>query len=284
MRQFLILIILLYLTGLISAQDTLYKTDGAIQIVKLLEVNPTQIKYKLIQNPDSLIHVLSKENVIRIVSNNGLITIISETPTREKLPNHLKTKKSDVNIIDSLFTAQTPKPVIKNKVDLRKTDFGRNFISLNVSDLYFSSFTINYDYTFKSGKSVLKFPISIALRENTDGLNNNNPDKKFTIGLDYYYFPTGQGESKYFLGPALEYGKYNVRETIIASSDFQINSRTFYSIIFQNGVLFQPSKHFNLSFNLGIGYAKVNIQNSFYQFFSSEYTLIRFGINMGYKF
>lgn len=284
MRLTLVFVFFGFQIMILSGQDTLYKVDGAKQIVNILEINFSQVKFNLFQNSDTRIHVISKDEVTEIVFKNGVRNIIVEGSIIEK-QKHLKNPKiENKSISDRLFYGPTTTDTLK-KVDLRHTDFGRNFISINLFDLSFGSLTINYDYTFKSGYVALKFPISLALTYDSDFANGEIQDKKYTLGLDINIFPNGQGKSNYYFGPSIELGEYYVRSySNIGVQKNQKYPGFFYGLLIQNGVLFQPSKHFNIAVNFGIGYAKLNYNRPTIITYSNSNVLFRLGINIGYKF
>jgi len=224
------IIIFIFALNFLNAQDTLYMTDGTKEIVKILEVNKTQIKYKPDVKSNGKTYVISKDDVLKIAYETGLIDVFPNSVTTNIIPDR--------------------------KEDPRNTDFGRNFISLNVFDLLFSSLNIGYEYTFKSGVFSLKFPFSFRLNSKTSDIFNSG----FGTGFDFYIYPFGQGKAKYFLGPSIVYRL--LKE--------QTNYNAF---LFQNGFLFQPSKHINLSINAGIGFDNIK-----------KVARSKGGLNIGYKF
>jgi len=246
MRTYISITLLFFASGYLHAQDTLYKADGSVHIVKILEVNDSQVKYKLYDNQEGPLYVIGKDNVTRIKFENGLI---------EDFPVHLPEK-----II----------PLIK--IDPRTTDFGRNFISVNIFDLLTqNTLTFGYEYTFKSGLISLKVPVSFRFDNN--GYYPGH--KSFGTGLDLNLYPYGQGKAKFFYGPSFEYRKYE-----FSNSNYEINS--VYALLFQAGYLFQPTKHLNFSINAGIGYARLISDNSYYN--NTGDVATKAGLNIGYKF
>lgn len=246
MRTYLYIVMLVFASDYLQSQDTLYKVDGFVLIVKIMEVNATQIKYLPYDDQAGLTHVISKGNVLKIIYESGLIEDFSK----------------------SVAAMAAPVPV----VDPIATDFGRNFISLDVLDLLSaSSLTFGYEYTFKSGLFGMKVPLSFGLN-NKSGYDGSNV---FGTGLDLNIYPFGQGKSKFFYGPSFEYKKF---KTINMASD--INSA--YAFLFQAGFLFQPHKHFNISVAAGIGYARLIRDDYLYE--SKGDVAARLGLNIGYKF
>lgn len=246
MRTYICITLLVFASDYLDAQDTLYKVDGSIYIVKIFELNESQVKYKLFSNPEGPTYVISKENVTRIRYESGLI---------EDFP-----KSISGNTIPGL------------KLDLIITDFGRNFFSVNVFDLLTqSTLTFGYEYTFKSGRFSLEVPISFTLGNKRYYFSN----KAFGTGLDFNLYPYGQGRVKFFYGPSFEYRKYKFSNTT-----YEINSA--YAFLFQAGYLFQPQKHLNISVKAGIGY--IRLIRDDYSYYSNGEVATKVGLNIGYKF
>ncbi len=185
------------------------------------------------------------------------------------------------------FSEKTTNPGLKNENPISK-DFGSNFISINVIDLAFSGFlTFSYERTLKSGNFSFRVPLSLGLKRSDEfdyyeGYYNKN--KIFNTGFDFYFYPSGQGRAKYFMGPSLEYGQYKYLQYDYYSLNNIKKVAAYYAILFQNGFLFQPTKDFNISVNVGVGFTQ-SILNSEYQYIRNhgDFTF-RGGLNMGFKF
>lgn len=260
------------ISSFLFAQDTLYRSDGTRQAVKIIEVHESQVKYKMSSKVDGPMYVVNKEDIKKIVYENG---------ATDTFP-----------ILKSINAIQK---------DPRSIDFGRNFISLNMTDLFLGSLTIGYERTFKSGNYSIRCPLSLGLislglaspvtnYSNTlnqfiSGLSTNsysgyyNRDKIFSTGLDFYYYNSGQGKSKFYFGPSLEFGQFNYWTydyDFLNAYNYKKEQGTYYAFLLQTGFLLQPDKHLNISINAGLGYANT---------VSARGTLaIRGGISMGYKF
>jgi len=247
----------------LHAQDTLYRKDGAKQIAKILEVNETQVKYKPGSNLNGPTYVINKDDVIKIVYETGGVDVFPKKITDDLIP--------------------------KRKEDPRSNDFGKNFISVNVPDIWFGSLTLNYEHTFKSGDFSFKCPLSLGLvsmglanapTRYYDNRGYYDRDKIFSTGLDFYYYPIGQGKARVFFGPSVEYGQFNYWTYLYNpnppyNSYTQKERATYHAILMQNGLLLQPSKHFNISINAGIGYSSAIRYSTI---------TVRGGLNIGYKF
>lgn len=72
---------LLLLTASLKAQDKIYRKNGQILKVKIIEVGTSDIRYKILDDPDGPIYVLEKDRIRKIVYANE---------TTEKLTVNLK--------------------------------------------------------------------------------------------------------------------------------------------------------------------------------------------------
>lgn len=72
--QIKFLFVALLLTGLSSfAQDKIIKKGGETLEVKILEVGPNEVKYKLFSEPDGPIFIMDKDRIVEVVFENGRV-------------------------------------------------------------------------------------------------------------------------------------------------------------------------------------------------------------------
>ena len=73
MNRLLCLIVLLITTGALSvkAQDKIYKNNGEVLEAKVLEIGQSEIKYKVFVNLNGPTYTLSKQQVAKVVYENG---------------------------------------------------------------------------------------------------------------------------------------------------------------------------------------------------------------------
>lgn len=240
-----------------QAQDTLYRADGSKEIVTILEVNETQLKFLKHANPGGPTYVISKNDVVKIAYQSGII----ETVSHQSSP--------------------APKDPISR-------DFRRNFISINITDLFFNLVTLGYERIAKSGAFSVKVPLSFGVGDQQHDRMNvyYSSNKIFSVGADFYFYNSGQGRARFFYGPSLEYGQfryptfsYNYNANSYNSGSAQA---TYFAFLCSAGVIFQPDRHFNISMNAGLGYS--HRQVGLYSFYPESGLTIRGGVLMGYKF
>ena len=265
MQKLLVFLVVAIFAVNLHAQDTLFKTNGQRQVVTILDIMQTQIKYRPYLTQDAPVFIIQNRYVSKIVFKNG------ETKT---------------------FTAKATTPDSTNNIPFPKQENNtnsRHFISLNAADLLMGMFTIDYEYTLGSGKLGLKFPLStgygIFNQTNVDyGYGRYVP--RSTIigsGISLNFYPAGLSQVAYFVGPSFQYRKfradYNFFDPVNYTTTYIKRNGTFISLFIQNGLLFQAGPKLNLNLNIGLGYAHIteteNPDNAF---------RMNLGANIGYRF
>lgn len=179
MRQTCHILLMLIMPVVLHAQDTLYKRDGVIQIVQIIDAQGPAVKYIPLSSNVETTFIISKAEIIKIVYHDGSIETFIQG-------DYLK--------------------ILPNQGDPLKMDFGRHFISFSLFDYFQSSIGLGYEYIGKSGKWGVKFPISFRFLKGAR--------KDFSTGLSLYWYPFGQGRYRYFGGPSFEYNSgYYGRDT-----------------------------------------------------------------------
>jgi len=271
----ILLLSILFPIHLLHAQDTLYKENGSRLVVTIIEIAETQVKYRVANDTANTTYVIHKNEVKKIVHENGMTDLF---------PKDAFYKKGAVK-----------------KADPRQTDFGRHFFSLTATDLIAPCLTLNYEYIFKSGYFGLRVPLSFALsntQENyffrfSDEMNSGEHGRKiFSSGIDFNIYPAGQGTVSYYWGPVFEWGQFDYYSyaSYVSSTSENYNKGNFYALLLQNGLLFQLSRHLNISTFGAAGCSMVyikyhhpNYTNHTYKYTQIGFAL-RWGIGVGYKF
>ncbi len=252
-------------------------------LAKVLEINQRDVKYKKFDNPDGPLYIIDRKDVSRIIYSNGTVDTISG--------------KQVIIIPD------------KVKSDPRVKDFGQNYFSFVVSELLFGFASVGYERNLKSGKFGIKVPLSVGFKDfqvkdsaqysyYNDGWESSgyyNQYKIFSTGLDFYYYTGGQGTLRYFIGPCIEFGQFYYKyyePTYTPPNNYKLKKEigSYGAILIKNGMLFQPTKSFNVSLTIGAGFyqqkTKYNDSGNNYNpsYFIEESLAVEFGLNIGYKF
>lgn len=263
---YLLPIVLLFSLSNLYAQDVIYLSDGSKEEGKISLISKSKITYKKADNPNGPDHELEKEDVLMVVYENG---------------NH------------EVFNG-------KKKTDPRATDFGRHFVSWQFTDLLATNVTVAYEFFNKSGTLGFRLPLSFGF--NKDAVHYpGDPEvfgtqgRIFASALEMNYYPTGQGRAKYFVGPSLGFGlnryyyyNYNWLEGDLYGYEENKGEAYRFSLLINNGVMFQPTKHFNITTSLGLGMSSyfntLNKQND-YGYYTDDFTpAVTLSVSAGYRF
>lgn len=284
-RAGIILILCVFLAGGSFAQDTIIKLTNTRLVVKVIEITPKEVKYKKIENPGGPLFVLDRKQVARIIYANGTTDTFS-----------LKSAESIAEL------------ALK---DPRVIDFKKNHITLVVSDIFYGKLSVGYERILNSGRFSLKIPFSMGFRylDMKDSVNQDGGDywnetwstagyygkyKIFSTGIECYYYTGGQGTLRYFIGPSIEYGQFNywLYHQLPQNPYYGYYTKdrgSYTAFLVKNGLVFQPSKNFNISFNAGAGFFSAN--TDYYDDYQpgplelvEDGIAFEFGLNVGYKF
>ena len=270
------LVVVFIISTVISAlaQDVIIKRNDSKIDAKIIEVQRNEIRYKKFTNPDGPYYTISKKDVAEIRYQNGEVESFLE------------------------------------ERELGSTEFGRHLVSYNAFALLFSNVNLSYEHFFPSGKVSLKFPVTFGFSNNkmeTSFQNDNDiakigKSKKFSVAVDFNFYPTGQGRGKYFLGTGIEYGRYdylknvyNFDPTFSPIRDYNKSTANYGAITFKNGFSFQPTDNFNIQLIGGLGmgkdyasylyYDSINGINSNKRIYENHYFLYANGaLNIGVRF
>ena len=264
MKKFIFLLIIL-IPLIINAQDKVYKSDGSQIEAKVLEITTNEIKYKKYSNLDGPLYTISKSEVLLIVYENGESEVFNTKNSIEK---------KDEKIINQL--EKYGRHLLS--IDLIHPNF--MFIPMPYQDqieklIYSGAFTISYENFSNNGKFGIRIPLHFITL--------------WGVGMDLKFYPAPQKVS-YFLGSSTLIAMQRIQTKYpICYYDFNGNCienyeyvRETYVIIaerFINGVSFQTSKSFNVTFDGGIGPGVLIRKNGVIMFLLS----FRIGITLGLR-
>lgn len=317
---------LICLTSIGYAQDQLFKRDNSKLEVKILEINPTEIKYKLFTYQDGPTITIAKKDVALIIYQNGVHEVItSEAPTppiQQPTPQptvvYNEYRSPRINY-DSINDAKT-KELLSTK----------NFISMNILDPMNGSVSISYMREFAMNYLHVYVPVSVGFTaphftqisntmftgnsvEYTAGGQNYFDvssfmftNKAYEIGLGLHFQSSGKKQVTHFIGPYVGQAQFN--GTYNTASYYINNSTGYYSskftennnftmnrlyLMLDNGILFRPTKNFNIMLLVGLGYHIDTFKGEDLTKASNYKTpeqrifplnAYKFGVNFGYRF
>ncbi|ALI97705.1 hypothetical protein [Rufibacter tibetensis] len=228
----LLVVCLLCSIAFARGQDIITRTDGVILKAKVLEVQPTIIRYRKFGSADSLIFRISPSDVQSIQMEDGTMRTFS-TPVTQSAGKKGKEPRD------------------------YETDFKRNVLSIYPLDFIYSNLTLSYERISSSGKVGIKIPVTIGLGEIRDyyayAFRENT---RFGAGLEVNIYPEGQGSLRYFLTPALNYRSFDVPYFEPNSGRFEPYEEraSMITLGFKGGAFVQWGKFFQMSMDVGVGY------------------------------
>lgn len=253
--------------GTLSAQDNLYKKNGDLMEVKIMEVNARTVSFKKTSNPDGPLYTINKGEVAKITYENGAEDVFGEVGTA-------KTRSSK-----------------------KSHTYGNNIISFIPMEIT-SGVGIGLSYERAIDKeNVLSFymPVTMAFNDNNPtGTGTSTPSAPPTYyimpGLKFY--PTGgKGIIRYGVGPNLAYvtgSRYSGGEliydnngNIIGQTPSGWKSRSALGIMVTNSLNINPNAHLHLGLELGIGFTYFNKLGGTNL---NTDALGQFGFKIGYRF
>lgn len=233
--SFLLIIFLCAFAFTSFSQDTLFKTDGTKEQVKITMITDKDVQYKKFSNPDGPVFSIPKKDLLMITYENGDFEMIKNAGTDKKAV----------------------------KADLAQ-NFAKNLITYHLFDVVYGDFTFSYERILASGTIGLRIPVGIGYAYNT-GLNNfgneNRVYNSLYSGIGISFYPTGQGKWRYFVGPSIRigYGKmvdyysgyYDEYGNWIEEE--QTDEGMYTKFFMDNGVMFTPVKNFCVAAVVGVG-------------------------------
>jgi len=261
---------LLFFSFSVISQDIIYLKDGTNILVNIVSVDRKVVKYKK-PSGKGPINEIAKSRISKIQYESGAVD------------NFVVSKDSlSVNrtAIDETFFPNS-----------YLNQFPVNILSINTFDFFAQRIGISYERVFDDGNKSIRIPITYSLRD-TLLINspwNDNSLRTFETGLDFLFYPTGQGRIKYAVGPMVRYANYRIYidEFVIdpitnlgylVSTNRETNSFAFG---INNFIVLMASNNLYLSANTAIGVRKIN---NFPDKSRATRTLFNIGFHVGYRF
>ena len=215
-RMILALTFLIFMQAMLWAQDKILLKSGDVIEATMMEVGKQEIKYKLQDNLNGPVYVLKKNKVVKVMYANG------------KVDNFIVSGSS-----------------IASK---------HNALSYHILDVVYNDFKINYEHINKNGKLGICLPIAIGFNTEVSGPRDYINLAYTGVGLNFY--PTGQHETTYFMGPEFDLGlakdyRYFYRND--PNDQDPDNRYAYMRFIINNGIHYYPVNNFRVTVLAGIG-------------------------------
>lgn len=265
----LLTLVLIGASSLLIAQDKIEKRQGDMMNVKVIEVNDEFVSYRLPNEPNGVVYKIRKESVSKITYENGTVETFANAG----------------------FT-----PMVVNTDDqapiYASSNFGKNIVNFDFLSILYNEIGMSYERVSDNGFVGFKIPFILGMGTNAKTQIRTDVGHRFQIGLDVNLYPTGQGSTKYFIGPSIRIGEsydYTEARTVYNSNSpygsYEPASVVNYNVLaFQvnNGIVFQPTYHFNVSLILGIGLRRLTDQSGVLETVAKNYGT--FNANVAYRF
>lgn len=304
-----LLIVFICLAGFAYSQDQLFKKDNSKIEAKILEINTTEIKYKLFNNPDGPTYIVLKNEVAMIIYQNGTHEVFNNKP--------------DINQNNTIDTDKKLKDEQLAKFDELVST--KNLISLNILEPMNGTFSLNYLREIANNLFHVYIPIGVGFAQpyynqamvpanysfGNSTLNGYVSDYKFSrksfeAGIGLHFQTSGKRAVTHFIGPYVGISQYNGTYNVttfyydpysynnqhtVTEHGFVLNR---YQILLDNGFLFRATKNFNILLIGAIGYrvddyvannpSKFTGSKYYYNYYNLPINSFKLGLSMGYRF
>ena len=242
---------LFMLHNLVLAQEKIYKKDGTVLEVIILE-----------QTSD--------------------FVIFNDANNEKQVLERAKIDKIEKVEVEDYVDKQEAYPVaMSNENDQYTKNYGKNIIGFNYLE-FGILLNVNFSYERIMAEGFLGICVSGAYSTQTyysPHLVNAVYYYTERFMLDINIYPAGQHRASYFIGPSLGYGSYITENPNQGQDDYDHNFSTF---LLNNGVVLSITPNFALSGKVGLGV--VRSFDSGGQYSGIEVSIPLFGFNIAGRF
>jgi len=213
------------------SQDTIVLREGKRIPVKVMEVKKNSINYKKVSNLNGPTYEMDIKEVGRVKYESGAV-------------DEFNPIKGEMVTTESMLFGDIPR--------MSPSALGRNTIYLNVFELMVQNFSFSYERIIgPSGKVGLRVPISI----NFSGNVNSAINSYFYSGLDLNFYPFGQGQARFIIGPSLRFGSTKLETNMFQDGGFVYSTApvSYSSFLIQGGFVWCPVKELSILTTCGFG-------------------------------
>lgn len=301
------------------SQDQLFKKDNSKTAVKVLEITPTEIKYKLFTYQDGPTITVLKSDVALIIYQNGTHETFNVPATQTQPVIVYRDELSRSRAMQRRHDDSL------KRVNYRNATSTKNLVSLSLLEPLNGSFGVSYLREFADGLFHVYVPVSVGFSQpyfnqlnNTvfgspfnsyNGVDNFRFKRKtFEGGVGCHIHTSGKRIVTHFIGPYIGIsqftGGYDAYTYYPNPYGYGQPSQTFvprnfvmnrYTFMLDNGFLFRLHKNFNMLLLAGFGYhtddylagnPKGYTYNGYRNYYSNDFPINSFKLNLsvGYRF
>jgi hypothetical protein len=196
---------LLCLTSRYYAQDQIIRTDNTTLKVRIIEVGPDEIRYKLFSNPNGPTYVESRSTIGVIVYENGRREMINpgfQSPEQQMTSRPASQGPVSMSRKDSLLYFS-----YNQNISLNFLYFFNNELGIIFQKEFFKS---NFNITIPFGFGVERPNVTNSIYFKSSAYPSFIPTKKiFEVGFGIHYYPSLRSNANFFIGPDLRYMQYD---------------------------------------------------------------------------
>lgn len=222
----------LFLSGYTAqSQDIITLKDGRTVETVVIEVNKKDVVYRKFANPKGPQYRVEIKDVQRINYESGAVDEFSA-------PKNTTSSKSTLEMLPS--------------------EYGRNIISVDAFTLLFQNVELSYERIIgPQGRLGLRVPISVNMAGGNDQNIFAGTRNVMNTGLDFNFYPMGQGTSRMFIGPSVKVGQartsYTYYDDLIGGNISTEGNSSYFAFLLRVGYLYTPVKELSLGFAFGLG-------------------------------
>ncbi len=303
-----LIVFFIVLLGNLFSQDQLFKKDNTKLDVKILEINPTEIKYKLKSNPEGPLYVVLKNEVALVIYANGEHETFSDVKPAAAISKSEYKESTTIINYDSLF-AKKNREMEQLLATLTKH---KNIIFINTLGFANSCISLTIAREFMKGKMSVHLPVSFSYNKpqisNSFDMNYFDfvsnyqlTQKTIDVGIGIYYH-TGKRAVTHFIGPLYRFVQYNgyfQSYYNYNNNNYNVDSKHGFVmnesyLMVNNGILFRITPHFSLMIHGAFGliiqrdYIGNNPNNyslpNYSYNNSNAYPIAQLGFHAGFRF
>jgi hypothetical protein len=274
-KKFLIAMLLVAVCGLAHAQDKVYTRDGNVIAAKIKSVyldNVTYLRNDNLTGPD---YVIAKDDVEKIVYNNGMTEVFNTSRFRMPHPPMHHRHHS--------ARADSARAGMQNLLSIAPLQFTENGLGFAVS------YERNID---KNG--IVAFYVPVIATFSTNDHYDYNTGQDIPAGQNYMLYampgikiyPTGSfGVVKYALGPSLVVATgqkaTDIYDPNVGYTQTRSETHTMLGVVINNSLNINPGTHLHLGLEFGFGFTYLNVLGGVNQ---NTTGFVQGSFSIGYRF
>lgn len=267
MKRIILSLLVLACTDLLKAQDMITKTDSSKIRAEVLEINPTQLKYKLFGYSDGPLITENKSQIAYVIFKNG----VTERFTKET-PAPKYYDPNAYNLDRVAVVPYHPEARIKKREALYTY---KNYVGLNCIAILNTTVGFHYMRDVKKANLILDIPVAVGLGSPSitnslyggnylDGTRTTRYQRmNYQVGLSPLFTPSMHTAVSFLIGPSYLFTEYrmsvasvwNIRnqsqqQKVIFNNDFKLY-RSYYGVNMGFMARYTPRFSMSILFTLG---------------------------------